>query len=132
MPYSGLEAQRLLVRGDAAGYLARLEKDATSHPEAAHLLGAVLHGAAGSSVPMDVTKSALSYTRCVNLCLDRAKRDGVRPHTLSHPATPLFLDALHAVGAAITFEEVAAGSEAHTECCMRLSAAHASAAGPLC
>jgi hypothetical protein len=63
-------------------------------------------------VPTDVKASATHYCRCVRLTLERAKERGVRPSE----AFRLFGDAVHAVGAAVGFEEVTPGQREHEEC----------------
>ena len=112
-PWNPRRAATLTQRGEWGALLALLREHAPDVPEAAHSLGALLHGAAGAAVPMDVKASALQYCCCVRRALEQAQARGVRP-SVAFPV--VFGDAVHAVGAALEFEEVRPGEPEHAEC----------------
>ena len=110
-------AHAAMRRGDWAGYRRLIEEGSNSSVRAAHWLGASLHGA--SQLPVDLDASAEAYAKAVSLALAQAHAANKRP-SVAFPV--VFLDALHAVGAAVEYEEVRVGSPAYAACITQLKA----------
>ena len=101
-------------RGDWSALLPSLRMHAASEPEAAHMLGALLHGASGSAaVATDLKASAAHYCCCVRRALEIAQTCELRP-CVTFPK--VFGDAVHAVGSALQFEEVAPCEPEYAAC----------------
>ena len=107
-----------MQRGEWTRFRTLLEQGSVDSVHAAHMLGASLHGA--SALPVDLDASAEAYAKAVELALAQAKRQSKRP-SVAFPVH--FLDAVHAIGAAVEFEEVKVGSAAHAACVAQLKAA---------
>jgi hypothetical protein len=112
--FDPLVVATLAQRGQWPKLLTLLRQHADTEPEAAHTLGALLHGGSGSaSVANDFKASATHYCCCVRRILTLAQSRGLRP-AVAYPA--IFGDAVHAIGSALEYEEVKEQEPEYAEC----------------